>query len=120
MKLIRLSILAAETLEGSLRLPGYATSAEAFLRTSSIEATNYLARATRAVAWRHNRISLGLVVANNLSRDFSTFVRIVLSAFLCASIYLLIVEGLLRIIEPTRVAISPIQNFGVRVTPSGS
>ncbi len=38
--------------------------------------------------------------------EFSTFVRIISSASLCASIYLLIVVGLLRTTEPIRVAAS--------------
>jgi PST family polysaccharide transporter len=42
------------------------------------------------------------------------FFRIFLSAFLYASLYLLIVAGLLRITEPIRVAGKLIQDFGVR------
>jgi O-antigen/teichoic acid export membrane protein len=46
--------------------------------------------------------------------DYSTLFRIFLSAFLCASIYLLIVVGLLRITEPIRVAGRLVQDFGAR------
>ena len=46
--------------------------------------------------------------------DYSTLFRIFLSAFLCASIYLLIVVGLLRITEPIRVAGSLVQDFRAR------
>lgn len=46
--------------------------------------------------------------------NFSTLFRIFLSAFLCASIYLLIVVGLLRITEPIGVAVRLVQDFGPR------
>ena len=46
--------------------------------------------------------------------NYSTLFRISLSAFLCTSIYLLIVVGLLRITEPIRVAGSLVQVFKVR------
>ena len=44
--------------------------------------------------------------------DFSILFRIFLSTFLCASIYLLIVVGLLRITEPISVAVRLVQDFG--------
>ena len=46
--------------------------------------------------------------------NFSTLIRIILSAFLCASIYLLIVVGLLRNTEPIRIAGRLVQDFGAR------
>ena len=59
--------------------------------------------------------------------NYSTLCRIALSAFLCTSIYLLIVVGLLRITEPIRVAGSLVQVFKVRagqraglLSPTGS
>lgn len=46
--------------------------------------------------------------------NFSTLFRIVLSASLCASIYLLIVVGLLRSTEPIRVAVGLGRDFRAR------
>ena len=46
--------------------------------------------------------------------DFSALVRIFLSAFFCASIYLVIVVGLLRVTEPISVVGRLVQDFGVR------
>jgi hypothetical protein len=46
--------------------------------------------------------------------DYSSLFRIFFSTFLCASIYLLIVVGLLRITEPIRVASRLVQDFGAR------
>jgi PST family polysaccharide transporter len=46
--------------------------------------------------------------------NFSSLLRIFLSASLCISIYLLIVVGLLRITEPIRVAGRLAQHFGTR------
>jgi PST family polysaccharide transporter len=46
--------------------------------------------------------------------DFSILFRIFLSAFLCASLYVWIVVGLLRITEPIKVAGRLVQDFGVR------
>jgi polysaccharide transporter, PST family len=49
--------------------------------------------------------------------DYPTPFRICFSAFLCASIYLLIVVGLLRITEPIRVAGKLVHDFGARAAP---
>jgi hypothetical protein len=46
--------------------------------------------------------------------DYTAPFRIFLSAFLCASIYLLIVVGLLRFTEPIRVAGKLVHDFGAR------
>lgn len=43
---------------------------------------------------------------------FSTLFRICLSASLCASIYILIVVGMLRITQPIRLAGRLLQDFG--------
>jgi len=46
--------------------------------------------------------------------NFPILFQILWSAFLCASLYLLIVVGLLRITEPIKVAGRLVQDFGVR------
>jgi polysaccharide transporter, PST family len=46
--------------------------------------------------------------------NFPILFRICLSAFLCASIYLLIVVGLLRVTEPIRIVGRLVQDFGAR------
>jgi O-antigen/teichoic acid export membrane protein len=44
--------------------------------------------------------------------DFSTLFQIILSAFLCASLYLFIVVGVLRIAKPIKVAVRLVEDFG--------
>jgi O-antigen/teichoic acid export membrane protein len=46
--------------------------------------------------------------------DYSSLFRIFFSTFLCTSIYLLIVVGLLRVTEPIRLAGRLVQDFGTR------
>ena len=46
--------------------------------------------------------------------DFSPLLRIFLSVFLCASVYLFIVVGLLRTVEPLKVVGRLVQDLGVR------
>ncbi len=46
--------------------------------------------------------------------SFSTLLRIFLSVSLCASVYLFIVVGVLRIVEPLQVAGRLVQDFGMR------
>jgi polysaccharide transporter, PST family len=48
--------------------------------------------------------------------DFPILFRIFSSAFVCASLYLFIVVGLLRITEPIKLAGRLVQDFGVRET----
>jgi O-antigen/teichoic acid export membrane protein len=49
--------------------------------------------------------------------DFSSLVRIVLSASFCTAIYLLMVVGVLRITEPIRVMGRVVRDFGARSAP---
>jgi O-antigen/teichoic acid export membrane protein len=59
-------------------------------------------------------LAAGWLLQSIFLADFSTPFRMLLSAFFCGSIYLLIVVGLLRTTEPIRVVATLMQDFGVR------
>ena len=59
-------------------------------------------------------IAAGWWVQSTFLADFSALFRIFLSAFLCASLYLLIVVGVLRITEPIKVVGRLLEDFGAR------
>ena len=62
-------------------------------------------------------LTMGWLLQSIFLGDFSTPFRILLSAFFCGSIYLLIVVVLLRTTEPIRVVGALMQDFGVRAAP---
>jgi PST family polysaccharide transporter len=59
-------------------------------------------------------VAAGWWLQSTVLADFSALLRMVLLGFSCASIYLLIVVGLLRITEPITVASRLVQDFGAR------